>query len=80
MPRISKEHGFGGWRAKSVRLVPGECLHEISPASGESSSKTSASGIMSEKISASQVTCFLDWINVGCIQGLGLHKVAVILF
>ena len=46
---IKEERGFGGRRAKSVRVVSGNLLHQISPASGENSNKTPASGLVSEK-------------------------------
>ena len=43
------ENGYGGRRAKSVMLAPGECLRLISPASGEKSNNKPASGFVSEK-------------------------------
>ena len=46
---INKENGFGGRRVKSVKLVLGERLHQITPASGEISNKIPSSDFVSEK-------------------------------
>ena len=63
MSCINKKKGFGGRRAKSVRVVPDTRLHQIFPTSGENSDKTPASGFVSEKISARQVSCLTDWVK-----------------